>query len=362
VRKKKILIVDDFIPLLEDVTEFLEMEDFSVVMAKNGAEGIQKAIRNDFDLIICDIEMPYINGLELFKILKEIPEKSNIPFIFLTARAQPEDFRAGLRLGADDYITKPFELDELLDSIRLRMEKSEQKDPLAEQKFMTLFNVPHQAVFLYGKNRFTAVNAFFEKITGYNLKEINQIDFIESVQVNKEAVKEAFNRCSEIADESADIKLSFITKAKQHTYIQLFLKNVAHSEELNLIGSFIPYEPAAHNLDVTTHAPPDVKELLEYFNDGNNKETAGRIIEAYKQLGFSSYLEKEQLKKQIALSNREKEVLQLICAGYTNKEISEKLFISPRTVDNHRANVLLKTETKNTAALVAFAVKNHLIC
>lgn len=359
-RKKKILIVDDFIPLLEDVSEFLEMEGFSVVMAKNGAEGIQKAVQNDFDIIVCDIEMPHINGLELFKTLQGIPEKSNIPFVFLTARAQPEDFRAGLRLGADDYITKPFELDELLDSVNLRLKKSDQKDPLSEQKFISLFNVPHHAAFLYGKQRFTAVNAFFKKITGYNLKEINQINFFDSVQVNKQAVKEAFKRCSETADASADIKLSFITKAKEHTYIQLFLKNISLSGDLNLIGSFIPYEPATDSDDAIIHASPDVKELLEYFNE-SNKDTASEIIEAYKQLDFSGQIEKDELKKEIALTKREKEVLQLICEGYTNKEISEKLFISPRTVDNHRANVLSKTETKNTATLVAFAIQNHLV-
>ena len=359
-RKKKILIVDDFIPLLEDVSEFLEMEGFSVVMAKNGAEGMQNALQNDFDIIICDIEMPHINGLELFKTLKAIPDKSNIPFVFLTARAQPEDFRAGLRLGADDYITKPFELEELLDSIDLRLKKAEQKDVLSEQKFLTLFNLPHQAAFLYGNKRFTAVNSFFEKTTGYNLKEINRINFFDFVQVNKEAAEEAFKRCSEIADESAEIKLSFINKAKEHIYIQLFLKNISLSGEVNLIGTFIPYEPENFEAEHDNMAAPDVKELLEYFNE-SNKETASEIIEACKQLDFSDQMQKEELKKEIALTGREKEVLKLICEGFTNKEISEKLFISPRTVDNHRANVLLKTGTKNTATLVAFTIQNQLI-
>ncbi len=359
-RKKRILIVDDFIPLLEDVSEFLEMEGFSVVMAKNGAEGMQKVVQNNFDIIICDIEMPHINGLELFKTLQGIPDKSNIPFIFLTARTQPEDFRAGLRLGADDYIIKPFDLQELLDSVNLRLKKAEQKDSLSEQKFLTLFNLPHQAAFLYGNKHFTAVNSFFEKTTGYNLKEINQINFFDFVQVNKDAAEQAFQRCSETADESAEIKISFITKAKKHIYIQVFLKNISPSGEVNLIGTFIPYESDQSHGKISEHLAPDVEKLLQFFNQ-SNKETASEIVEACKQLDFSGQLEKEEIEKEIALTQREKEVLKLICEGFTNKEISEKLFISPRTVDNHRANVLLKTGTKNTATLVAFAIQYQLI-
>jgi len=199
---KKILIIDDYEPLLDEIVEFLNIEGYEAISAKNGAEGIQMA--QDFlpDLIICDINMPKIDGYQVYKLLQTIPETINIPFIFLTAKVQAEDFKKGLKLGVDDYITKPFEIDDILNSIEKTIKKYER------------------------------------------------------------------------------------------------LKNINKDNEI--------------------------------------------IID-------------------VNLTKREEEVLSLICKGLTNKEISDKLFISNRTVGNHRANILLKTDTKNTANLVAFAIKNNII-
>ncbi len=199
---KKILIIDDYKPLLEEIVEFLKFEGYNAIAAKNGAEGVQKA--QDFlpDLIICDINMPKIDGYQVYKVLQTFPETINIPFIFLTAKVQTEDFKKGLRLGVDDYITKPFKIEEILNSIEKRIQK-------------------------------------YDRLKNINKPEIK-----------------------------------------------------------------------THN---------------------------------------------------ISLTKREYEVLELICKGLTNNEISEMLFISNRTVGNHRANILLKTDTKNTANLVAFAIKNNFV-
>lgn len=201
---KKLLIIDDYEPLLEEIVEFLNLEGYETVSAKNGAEGIQMA--QDFlpDLIICDINMPKIDGYQVYKLLQTLPETINIPFIFLTAKVQADDFKKGLKLGVDDYITKPFQIEEILNSI--------------------------------------------------------------------EKVIKKYDR----------------------------LKNI------------------------------------------NNKTN-------------------DKIEIKTNLTKREDEILNLICKGLTNNEISDKLFISNRTVGNHRANILLKTDTKNTANLVVFAIQNNII-
>lgn len=173
--KKKILIIDDFEPLLEEVTEFLAMEGYTSYSAKDGAEGIQMALQHVPDLIICDIEMPKLNGYDVYKAIEQIPAISDIPFIFLTARAQPEDFRTGLRLGADDYLTKPFDLQELMLTIVKRLEKNEKIKQSGEEKFKALISNPLIGIFIYQDEKFILTNNKLLEIFGYSKLELNKI-------------------------------------------------------------------------------------------------------------------------------------------------------------------------------------------
>ena len=141
-KKKKILIIDDFQPLLEEIVEFLSFEGYQTYSAKDGVEGVQMAIQHLPDLIICDIEMPKMNGYEVFKNLEKIPSTASVPFIFLTAKAQVEDFKTGLKLGVDDYITKPLDLDDLMASISKRLSKHEKLLEIHESKLDILIKNP----------------------------------------------------------------------------------------------------------------------------------------------------------------------------------------------------------------------------
>lgn len=122
---KEILIIEDNWEVREVLEEVLELSGYEVKTAENGAEGVKKALENPPDLIICDIMMPRLDGYGVLNILSKKPNTSNIPFVFLTAKSEKEDFRRGMNLGADDYITKPFYKDELLQVIETRLKKSE---------------------------------------------------------------------------------------------------------------------------------------------------------------------------------------------------------------------------------------------
>lgn len=121
--KAKILILEDDPAVLMPLVDLLEAEDFEVHVAANGKIGLELAEEVEPDLIVSDIMMPEMNGIEVFEELQKDPHLSVIPFIFLTAKTDPSDIRTGLGLGADDYLTKPFEADDLLQSIRVRLEK-----------------------------------------------------------------------------------------------------------------------------------------------------------------------------------------------------------------------------------------------
>lgn len=121
---KKILLIEDNKDVRENTAEILELAQYSVITAKNGKEGVELAQKQKPDLIICDIMMPVLDGHGTLHLLSKNEETSSIPFIFLTAKAERSDFRKGMEMGADDYLTKPFDDVELLNAIESRLKKN----------------------------------------------------------------------------------------------------------------------------------------------------------------------------------------------------------------------------------------------
>jgi CRP-like cAMP-binding protein len=120
---KKILLIEDNIEIRENTSEILELDGYQVLTAENGKVGVDLAIRELPDLIICDIMMPVLDGYGVLHLLSKHEKTSAIPFIFLTAKAERTDLRKGMDMGADDYITKPFDDVELLSAIESRLRK-----------------------------------------------------------------------------------------------------------------------------------------------------------------------------------------------------------------------------------------------
>src|SRR6188474_1651281 len=121
--KKKILIIEDNVEVRENTSEILELAGYNVVVAPNGKVGVELAQKEKPDLIICDIMMPELDGYGVLHILNKSNETAGIPFIFLTAKSEKTDIRKGMNLGADDYLTKPFDDTDLLNAIEARLRK-----------------------------------------------------------------------------------------------------------------------------------------------------------------------------------------------------------------------------------------------
>lgn len=120
---KKILLIEDNDDIRNNTAEILELSNYKVIVAENGKTGVEKAIEHKPDLIICDIMMPVLDGYGVLHAVHKNEEIKNIPFIFLTAKTERSDFRKGMELGADDYITKPFNATELLNAVDSRLKK-----------------------------------------------------------------------------------------------------------------------------------------------------------------------------------------------------------------------------------------------
>ncbi len=122
---KKILLIEDDTVMRENTAEILGLAQYEVLTARDGKEGVEMAQNDPPDLIVCDIMMPKLDGYGVLHILGKDPRTSAIPFLYLTAKAEKSEMRKGMDLGADDYLTKPFEETELLNSIERRLKKSE---------------------------------------------------------------------------------------------------------------------------------------------------------------------------------------------------------------------------------------------
>ncbi len=122
---KVVLLIEDNNEIRENMAEILELAGYETIAASNGKQGFTVAKETKPDIIICDIMMPELDGYGVLHMLQQNPVTQNIPFIFLTAKAEREEFRKGMELGADDYITKPFNGTELLNAVALRLRKSE---------------------------------------------------------------------------------------------------------------------------------------------------------------------------------------------------------------------------------------------
>ena len=122
-KTKTILIIEDEQVLRENMSELLKLANYQVIVASNGIEGVEVAKKEHPDLILSDVTMPELDGWSVLRILSKDPSTAGIPFVFLTGKKESEEQRQGMNLGADDYLTKPFREQDLLDVIRIRLER-----------------------------------------------------------------------------------------------------------------------------------------------------------------------------------------------------------------------------------------------
>lgn len=122
---KRILLIDDNKDVRENTAEILELANYEVATAENGKIGVEMAKEFRPDVVVCDIMMPEMDGYGVLEVLSKNSSTASTPFIFLTAKTEREDMRLGMNMGADDYLTKPFEDKELLEAIACRLQKND---------------------------------------------------------------------------------------------------------------------------------------------------------------------------------------------------------------------------------------------
>ncbi|MDP4266696.1 MAG: response regulator [Bacteroidota bacterium] len=312
---RRIVLIEEDLDLLDNISCFLKAKGFDVFTAIDGYFGIQKILHNKPDLVICDVNLTGLSGYNVINTLKQIPSTSNIPFVFLSSKTDTNDIKMCLQLGADNYIAKPINLNDLYITIEKRIEKFQNIISVSENEINNDFNNTQSGIFILNDLKIIRVNRKFTAITGYELD-----DFINCT-ITEIIVPECR---SAIFEKIEKILLGAIPVIDTETKIRT---------KSNRIKSILLYAFKRHI---------------------NKNEVIWCSITEVK---------KENQKGQISvnITNREKEILRLVSEGLNNVEIGKNLNISKRTVDKHRETLLYKTNTKNTAELMMFCTKKGII-
>ena len=318
---KNILLIEDDKMLRDNTAELLKEEGFSVFMAEDGLVGVQLTMKHYPDLILCDINLPIMNGYDFFKTIQQIKSTSTIPLIYVTGKTEKEDQRAGMLLGAEDYITKPYSFDELLRIVNMRLNKIDNIVQSNDEKFFALIDNPTIGVYIYQDEKFTYYNNALADIMGYTYEEFQSLTFNEIVADEyKKEVLSKIHYCFNEIQNSLLVEFEGIHKSRTRLSLELYGTMRNYKGKSSLIGNI-------------ANIGKEIKYLTQIKKHTNNVHN---------------------------LSKREIEVLVMICNGKSTHDIAAEFGLSQRTVDSHRANMLKKSSSKNTAELVMYAIKHNL--
>ena len=206
--KKKILLIDDVEENIIVLKERLENEGYEIISATDGIAGIALADKEIPELIICDIMMPSMNGFEVMDIIHNSARTNAIPFIFLTAKTDPKDFREGMQLGADDYITKPFDSKELIKAVETRLARKEIFEARTEEiKQSISYALPHEL-----RTPLAAIMGF----TRLLIEDYNQIERRKILELAEDIQKSAKRLNNLIQKVLFSSKLDFLINDPAH--------------------------------------------------------------------------------------------------------------------------------------------------
>ncbi|MCF8334959.1 MAG: response regulator [Bacteroidales bacterium] len=356
---KTILIIEDDTMLLQTTSDFLEKEGYKALQAEDGLTGIKKAMDEIPDLILCDIAVPQLDGYQIYNTLQQNPSTEPLPFIFLTAKTEKEDIRAGMNLGADDYITKPFDFDELLTAIQTRLAKYQKLLDKTHENFHGLLNNSMIGIFISQNDRIVFSNPKFAEICGYQKQELDHIFLQDLIHPeDKEDFYSALRKCERGVQKRFHQKFRLLKKNNQYIEVESSGGITTLNNEKAVLGMVGLSDPG---FDYSGELYP-LEDLNKTINGIiQNKETIPDEMAQKLASEFDKETKEQEFKNEEGLTKREIEVLQYICRGMTNQEIADHMYVSVKTVDSHRTSLLEKTGSKNTADLVIYAVKNNAI-
>lgn len=281
---KKILVIEDTANVRENICEILETENYEVHGAENGKLGMEMALNIQPDLVLCDIMMPEMDGYEVLKALRKNVVTSTVPFIFLTAKNTRQDQRLGMELGADDYIPKPFTIEELLGAVSMRLKRSAEFIEKSEKKLNELtknmgtpitevIQEPLKAIVGFSKMLMTE----YSNMEKFEMAEFNQLIYKAGMKLNSIVGKSfLFYQLEALALDKQKLEI----KKKETTRN---IKSLAENLLMDISSEFKRRDDLVVNFeDANLQIPPDyfisvLKEIVENALLFSPKRTSVRV-------------------------------------------------------------------------------------
>lgn len=326
--KRSLLIIDDNITNLKLVVEHLKAYSYEILTASKGETGLERAQLAQPDLILLDIKMPGIDGVEVCRRLKANPQTTNIPVIFMTASGQTEDKVRALEAGAVDYLTKPIDAAELVARVRthlaLRELQTDLEKRVQERTLALEQEIAHRRHNQEEKEQLLTLL----RDQSDQLHQLTQKIISEQVQHN-EGLADTLSQQVESKLEEMEQQLRYAEQlAHGPTLAPAETRQVREclSQALSILGGI---RQQAHHVTADLHHAVDT-------------EQTGRDAVLFK------------------LTPREYEVLQLIGQGKNNNDIAELLVVTKATVSTYRTRIMNKLGLEDTPALIRFALEQRL--
>ncbi|QEM11480.1 response regulator [Mucilaginibacter rubeus] len=301
---QKILIIEDNTDIRENVVEILGLAGYTVFEADNGKTGVDLAIKNLPDVILCDIMMPELDGYGVLYMLNKNPETATIPFIFLTAKAERIDQRKGMEMGADDYLTKPFDDMELLSAIESRLRKKTAQQNFYSQSLDSLSSIVSKNTGLAELKRIIAERKarLFKKdqVIYYDGDKGTGLYLILRGRV----------KTVKLADDGREL-MTGIHSAEEYLGVNAMLSNEAYTDTATAMEDSLLCLIPKDQLDNLLNLYPDVarefikllsnhirdreEQLLQLAYNSVRKRMADTLMRLYKQQGGDFKVSREDL-------------------------------------------------------------------
>jgi CheY-like chemotaxis protein len=361
--KKLILIIEDDDEIRENIENILARNSYDVITASNGLIGLELAITNNPDLIICDVMMPGLDGFEVLQSLQNDIKTSNIPFLFLTARSSKEDIRQGMNLGADDYLTKPFEYSELINAVNSRLKKNESKDIAFREKVEELANTVHRYIPHEIRTPILTIIGNSELIQK-NFDKLNKIKIIEMTQdIEDEANRllslfERFILLSELQMILANQEDLNEIKSNKTDLSELIIKSIGE-RKVKKYSRFQDLKIYTNNYKLAISEPHFERAIREVMDNAFKFSNTGTMVELFttkmnNQVTFTikDYgigISKEEIKKLGTFSQLKRNTIE-------QKGVGLGLAIVRLIVQIYDGELIIKSNDKFTTVELTFNI------
>jgi DNA-binding NarL/FixJ family response regulator len=350
----KILIIEKDPLSIRKIQKDLTSEGYNACCVNNGASGIKKAFEYNPDLIVCSREMETIGGFQIYEILKQSSLTDRIPFIFVSNSSDLSDLRKAMNLGVDDYLIKPFDTKDLIRSIEKRLSKYKILKETGKREYKKLSDLSPNGIFIFDDHLIEANLAFLamfkikkEDITTFTLEE-----FLEPHSLQR--VNEKISQCIHGIADSFYEEVIFTLVSGESFEGTLYVCIIEKYTGYALKAGLVILNNSKRNHSEATAL--DIQKILVSEKVNIPESLEQKLADVFKK-------NNNHFKNQLTtpFSEREKEVLCLSMEGHPTKIIADKLSISDRTVEKHRARLMEKTNSNNMIEVIVYSLRNNLI-